>query len=765
MNHKIQQATRYIEELGWALVPIPPGTKGPVNKGWNLPSNTIRTSEKANEFYSNAPDWNMGVLLNTSNIVILDIDNVEYTQMLFNTFGIDYDTIMENAPRIIGRAGRDKAIFKAPLGIDLSRRSISWPDPHDTTKRITVIEFRANDIQDVLPPSIHPDTKKPYEWRVDPFNGIPELPDQILTIWQNWDTFKQQLHGACPWATITPEYTAPPKKPRVVSSDFVNVIDEFNAAHSVESIIEKHGYKRTRGGRYLSPFSESKIAGVHVFEADNRIFSHHASDPFDTTHSHDAFDMFCFFEHGNDVKRAVREAANILGIKPEQKFNDDESLQHGKSIIDGWNKKQAAPKTTDKNIPPNELLQIPGVLQDVVDYYNSTAAKAQPQFAVQCALAYGATVMGRRFRTNWHNYPSLYFINVGKSGCGKEHSKTVIEHFLESSKLERLIGSNGYTSGSGVLSALIAQPSHISIIDELGRQIESSSKSSNSHKMDSHTMIMEIFGRLAGTVRSQAYSTMTMSKPQDMNDKYVRNPALTLLTMTTPSTLYENLSSRYVTDGFLGRFIIVESYLGRQVGGVFRKLEPSKRVLDWSFECANASASSGNLSDVESHLIAPDPMIIPFDEECETLLNEFDAKVINWMDSINNGLDELFTRTKEIAQRVALIVAVSDGSKIVRKKHLEWAINYVWHYAIRNYEAIKTNVSDSDFESVCQKVLEVLKKAGEQGRTDRELSNYCRAYKGLIPQKRKEVMDALSSDYFVKKVQTGQRMAWVFFQE
>lgn len=761
-NPKIQQAERYINELGWALVPIPPNSKGPINKGWNLPTNTIRSVDRAREFWGISPDWNMGVLLNASNIVILDIDNVEYTRILFDSFGMDYDTLLANAPRIVGRAGRDKAIFKAPLGIDLSRRSVSWPDPQNAKERPVVIEFRANDVQDVLPPSVHPDTKKPYEWRKDPFDGIPELPEQILTIWQNWDTFKTQLVNACPWAVQEDAPQAPPKKPRVVSGDLVSVIDKFNEAFAVEAILEKHGYKRTRGGRYLSPFSSTKLAGVHVFKEDNRIFSHHASDPFDTSHSHDAFDLFCFFEHGNDIKRAVREAKSMLGLNEDSSFDDNESLMHGKAVLDGWVKQQAAPKK-DSNVPPDELLSIHGVLQDVVDYYNSTAAKAQPQFAVQCALAYGATVMGRRYRTNWHNYPSLYFINVGKSGCGKEHSKTVIEYFLEHSNLDNLIGPNGYTSGSGVLSALIDQPSHICIIDELGRQLESSAKASNSQKMDSHTMLMEIFGRLGGTVRSQGYSKLSMKASQDDGNKYVRHPALTLLTMTTPSTLYENLSSRYVSDGFLGRFLIVESYLGRQVGGIYRQLEPSQRVIDWSRECV--SNNSGNLSDLQTHLIPPDAIVIPFDEECEAMLLALDEKVIKHMDSLSNGLDELFTRTKEITQRVALIVAVSDGAKIIRRKHLEWATSYVWHYAMANYQAIKNNVSDNDFEGICQKVLGVIKKAGSDGRTERELSNYCRPYKGLTPQKRKEVMDALQSDYFVKKMQSGQRMAWVFIEE
>ncbi len=53
-----------------------------------------------------------------------------------------------------------------------------------------VLEFRcasANGltVQDVLPPSIHPDTGKPYHWAgKGDWRDIPEIPDQLLAVWQ-----------------------------------------------------------------------------------------------------------------------------------------------------------------------------------------------------------------------------------------------------------------------------------------------------------------------------------------------------------------------------------------------------------------------------------------------------------------------------------------------------------------------------------------------------------------------------------------------------
>ena len=64
---------------------------------------------------------------------------------------------------------------------------------------------------------------------------------------------------------------------------------------------------------FLAPDSTSGIPGVHIFE-NGRCFPHHANCFLNDGYSHDAFSVFCIFEHGGDVKAAVRAAAKILGI-------------------------------------------------------------------------------------------------------------------------------------------------------------------------------------------------------------------------------------------------------------------------------------------------------------------------------------------------------------------------------------------------------------------------------------------------------------------
>jgi len=126
----------------------------------------------------------------------------------------------------------------------------------------------------------------------------------------------------------------------------------------------------------------------------------------------------------------------------------------------------------------------------------------------------------------------------------------------------------------------------------------------------------------------------------------------------------------------------------------------------------------------------------------------------------------MFGRTKEIAQRIALIVARSKGEDRISRDSLQWAIDYATFYALRTVTALQRAMSDGPFEAVCKAVFEKIERAGLKGVTERELSQGVRAFANLEPRRRKEVLDALVEDRGIacRNANSGQRgrprMAW-----
>ena len=746
MSHNLSTTAdfaKHYASLGFALVAIPAGSKAPTSFGW-------QTKATDPEFWDANPSHNIGLLHSMSGTVALDIDHMLNTRTIFEGLGIDLDAILENAPRIVGRPDRGKALFAAPAGDPLTTRKISWPVDGDPRRTEVVFELRAGSVQDVLPPSIHPDTGQPYTWSgADIENGLPELPEQLLTIWRQWDKFRPQLADLCPWKR-TPEFKPPSAKVRRVGNETQDVIGQYNDAVPMAQALTDAGYRQI-GNRWLSPNSTSKIAGVVIFD-DGRAYSHHASDPFDLEHSFDAFEVFCQYQHMGNAGAAVKAAADLLDIKslPQGPSEADrEAMQHGASVAANIMGKAKA----ESGGIPSHLLTVPGVLGEVVKYSAETCIKRQPQFDVQTALALGAVAMGRRFITDNNNMSGLFFLNIGKTGCGKEHANTVIEDVLEHSGKIELRGPNGYTSATGVLSALLSKPAHLAVIDEFGSMLQSAGAKGNQHKKDALTMMMEAFGRQTKTIRNLSYATINMTESQRKSmEVEVKRPSLSLIGMTTPETFYEALSGKDIASGFLNRFVIVESKRRRELSRKPSRIDPPASVIAWVKACSEASGDAGNLQDNGAEF-PPEPVLVPFTAGAERLFREYEQRINDRQDAMKMAVQaDMLNRTREIAMRVSMIVAVSLGDKEISETAAQWAIDYVDYYATQTLEALTVNLSEGDTDSLRKQVANAIQEAGPAGLKVNELIKAVPKLGNLRKFERDGLLAMVCEDYSIERM-------------
>jgi putative DNA primase/helicase len=342
-------AQRYIDSFNLALVPIEPGEKAPKGMGWNKPGGYITEAAKAALFWQTNPAHNLGVVLGPSRVCSLDVDDVQWTRhILYELLEIDLDAMALVFPTVVGNPARFRIMFRVPDGVELTRHALAWPnekDPDGTIhkgliekakaakaagdaigetvaraeaeefKRFTVFELRAGLVQDVLPPSIHPGTGKPYAWRTPPKveDGLPVLPHELLAIWNNWELFKRDAEAACPWVVKAEKPLGKPiKRLAPANGKQPSVIDEFNRCHDVEELLHANGYTK-RGGKWLYPQSGTGLPGITVTEG--KVYSHHGADPLANGHQNDAFEVYCLLEHGGDQSRAVKEAARLLGMQ------------------------------------------------------------------------------------------------------------------------------------------------------------------------------------------------------------------------------------------------------------------------------------------------------------------------------------------------------------------------------------------------------------------------------------------------------------------
>jgi hypothetical protein len=165
-------------KYGWALTPIKHRTKQPFLKDWTNLENAIRGTENADKLHGSA-----GLLLAYCNPprMTLDVDDFPDANAWLDERGIDLARLLQadDAVQITSnRPNRAKLVYHMD-NLRLTQKVIQAGK--------TILEFRCADrnggsVQDVLPPSIHPDTGEPYEWKGD-WRHVPKAPIQLLSVW------------------------------------------------------------------------------------------------------------------------------------------------------------------------------------------------------------------------------------------------------------------------------------------------------------------------------------------------------------------------------------------------------------------------------------------------------------------------------------------------------------------------------------------------------------------------------------------------------
>ncbi len=194
---------------GWAIAPAPPGQKGPRCPGWNRPGGYLTDPEAVRRFFARHPDWNAVLVHGPSGTAALDLDHTPWAARAFRAVGIELGALFAQAPyRVRGRRG-EKPFFRVPPGLDLPPRKLTWPLPDGG--EVVVFELRAGPVGEVLPPSIHPETRRPYRWTREPQSAeaIPWIPPALLEVWRNWEAYLPRLQRAAPWPLPEPRRVPP----------------------------------------------------------------------------------------------------------------------------------------------------------------------------------------------------------------------------------------------------------------------------------------------------------------------------------------------------------------------------------------------------------------------------------------------------------------------------------------------------------------------------------------------------------------------------
>ena len=183
-NVDVSMAARQYVSAGWSLVPIARGSKGPRHTGWNERPQCIEDDSRAGKVRGG-----IGLAHAYSGTCCIDLDDLAASAWwLFDEHGIDVPAML-NAPDAVqirsGRENRGKLLYRLPPNVE-PLITVKVPE---CGLELRCATRDGKTVQDVLPPTIHPTTLMPYQWGgAGDWHNLPELPDDILTVWQTLES-------------------------------------------------------------------------------------------------------------------------------------------------------------------------------------------------------------------------------------------------------------------------------------------------------------------------------------------------------------------------------------------------------------------------------------------------------------------------------------------------------------------------------------------------------------------------------------------------
>jgi hypothetical protein len=157
------------------FVAIPYGQKGPQTAGWQHNPQVLSAIPEAG---------NVGMLLGKqTGIMAIDFDGHWGRKHFDSEIGP-----VANVPSTVswtsGKEGRSQMAFSVPVEYHDFLRTKKIAGEIGSNGKAEGLELRWGSVQSVLPPSVHPETGRPYIWLNSPQDvPVAELPDFVLSWW------------------------------------------------------------------------------------------------------------------------------------------------------------------------------------------------------------------------------------------------------------------------------------------------------------------------------------------------------------------------------------------------------------------------------------------------------------------------------------------------------------------------------------------------------------------------------------------------------
>jgi hypothetical protein len=347
-----------------------------------------------------------------------------------------------------------------------------------------------------------------------------------------------------------------------------------------------------------------------------------------------------------------------------------------------------------------------GLLAEIATWVNKTAIVPVPELSLAAAIALLGGCFGKKAIGPTNAGVNIYFATLLATAGGKGHPPKAIRSLGDLCGAQGAVSNGDPTSYAAIERMLRKSISTVAVLDEFGILLQDiNGRNQSSASASIRKMLLAIFDQSNSVFDGRIYASVETKK----DDGPLVGPALTVLAMTTPSTLYSGLSAASVADGFINRFVFVTG--SRDEGGI---RVPS---LDVNLKPPTSLVASLQraITDFPRSGAGETKAKLPFEGGSQGDAYRRWGEIFLWQH--RPCWDEVYSdingRAAENTVRLATIRAISRDAQnpSVSLDDVEWA----WAIVYRSIELIANGVarhmSASPAEALRKCIVEILREA------------------------------------------------------
>ncbi len=350
---------------------------------------------------------------------------------------------------------------------------------------------------------------------------------------------------------------------------------------------------------------------------------------------------------------------------------------------------------------PDECLNVPGLIGDVMEYNLRTAMYPQPALAMAGALTLLAVLTGRKVVDERGTRTNLYALGLAPSGSGKEHARAVNKNLLirASSEGEKMIGPERIGSSAGLVAAVHSQPAVLFHIDEFGKMLATMRNAAKSpHLYNIASVLMQLYSSSGTIWIADAYADLKKTKR-------IIQPHACVYGTGTPEDFWAGLTKENVSDGLLGRLMVFE-------GGYVRRQAPAtpeapteilERIRKWlEFRPSGA----GNLD------TTPKQVCVSLSPGAKSRLDEHLDSICERRERETPTTAAVWSRSGEKTAKLALLFACSrwdgEAEPCVEFDDVDRAVRIINWLTRKMIRQAFEHVSENDNEARSKKLMRLI---------------------------------------------------------